>query len=210
MTTIPIPSGRLHSEFVRLLLCSYRFIVKLTVFFHLQEFIFLILPVDSSTSTVWKYPHRFKCVWGTSFLRMEDSVLVVTSVLTSVWRQLKSGLRSSDEPDEDEGSITRLRFVWFTSNFVHLPPRKPLENRVCHASNFLQFFYPKILCDEMPDEIHRKWCIIRVYKKSTYKSFTQLHLSNWPIRNYSSVQFLSVAKYTGSGLLQSSVTWPVR
>ncbi len=59
-----------------------------------------------------------------------------------------SGLRSSDETDEDEGSITRLRFVWFTSNFVHLHPRKPLENRVCHAYNLLQNLYPKILSDK--------------------------------------------------------------
>ncbi len=43
--------------------------------------------------------------------------LVVTSGLTSVWRQLTSGFRSSDEGDEAEGSITHLRFVWFTSNF---------------------------------------------------------------------------------------------
>ena len=35
-----------------------------------------------------------------------------------------------------------------------------------------------------------KWCVIRVYKKTTYRSFTQLDLSNWQIRNYSSVQFL--------------------
>ncbi len=59
--------------------------------------------------------------------------LVVTSGLTSTWRQLTSDLRSPDEADEAAGSITRLRFVWFSSNFVHLPPRKPLENRVCHA-----------------------------------------------------------------------------
>ena len=69
--------------------------------------------------------------------------LVVTSGLTSAWRQLMSGLRSSDEADETAGSITRLRLVWFTSNFVHLPPRNPFENRVCHASNFLQIFNPK-------------------------------------------------------------------
>ena len=75
-----------------------------------------------------------------------------------------------------------------------------------------------------------KWCGIRFYEKTTYRSFTQLHLSNWPIRNYSSVQFLrqtlpgntlavgtksipsvsSAAKHTGSGLLQPSVTWPLR
>ncbi len=95
------------------------------------------------------------------------SSLVVTSGLTSAssdWRQLTSVLRSSDETDETVGSITRLRFVRFTSNFVHLPPRKPLKNRVCHAFNFLEIFNPKILSDEKPDEIQRKWSIIRVYK----------------------------------------------
>ena len=35
---------------------------------------------------------------------------------------------------------------------MHLPPRKPLENRVCHAPHFLQFFYPRILSDGKPDE----------------------------------------------------------
>jgi hypothetical protein len=58
---------------------------------------------------------------------------VVTSGLTSADIRLTSGLRSTDEADEAAGSITRLRFVRFFSNFVHLPPRKPLENRVCHA-----------------------------------------------------------------------------
>ncbi len=48
--------------------------------------------------------------------------------------------RSPDETDEAAGSITRLRFVWFSSNFVHRPPRKALEERVCHAPHFLQFF----------------------------------------------------------------------
>jgi hypothetical protein len=65
-----------------------------------------------------------------------------------------SGLRSSDETDEVVGSITRVSFVSFTSNYVHLPPRKPLENRVCPVSNFLQKNYPKILSDGN-DEIHR-------------------------------------------------------
>ncbi len=108
-------------------------------------------------------------------------------VLTSGWRQLTSGLRSSDELDESVGSITRLRFVWFTSNFVHLPPHKPLENRICHTSNFLQKNYPKIYLTGNPYEIQWKWCIIRDYKKTR---FTQLYMNNWPIMNYSSVQFL--------------------
>ena len=48
------------------------------------------------------------------------SRLVVTSGLTSVEVSLTSDVRSPDEVDEASGSITRLRFVWFTSNFVHL------------------------------------------------------------------------------------------
>jgi hypothetical protein len=35
---------------------------------------------------------------------------------------------------------------------VHLPPRKALEKRVCHAPHFLQFFNPRILSDGNPDE----------------------------------------------------------
>jgi hypothetical protein len=35
---------------------------------------------------------------------------------------------------------------------VHLPPRKALEKRVCHAPHFLQFFNPRILSDGKPDE----------------------------------------------------------
>ncbi len=41
------------------------------------------------------------------------SGLVVTSGLTS-------DVRSPDEVDNAAGSMTRFRFVWFTSNFVHL------------------------------------------------------------------------------------------
>jgi hypothetical protein len=58
----------------------------------------------------------------------------------SAWRQLTSGLRSPTETDEAAGSITRWRFVWFSSNFVHLPRRETLEKRVCHAPHFLHFF----------------------------------------------------------------------
>ena len=96
--------------------------------------------------------------------------LVVTSVLTSAWRQLTSGLRSPDEPDEVTGSITRLRFVWFSSNFVHLPPRQPLENRVCHAPHFLQFFYPRILSDGKPDE-KRAMMRNKVLREHTIQKF---------------------------------------
>jgi hypothetical protein len=52
--------------------------------------------------------------------------------------------------------------------------------RNCGKHNSHQKIYPKILSEEKPDEIQRKWCIIRVYKKTTYKIFTQLHLSNIP------------------------------
>ena len=43
-----------------------------------------------------------------------------------------------DETDESVGSITHLRFVWFTSNFVYLPALHPFENRVCHVTFFKQ------------------------------------------------------------------------
>ena len=66
--------------------------------------------------------------------------LVVTSGLTS-------GLRSPDEDDEDAGSITRLRFVLFTSNFVHLPPRKPLRKQGMSRIPLSSIFYPKFLSD---------------------------------------------------------------
>ncbi len=69
------------------------------------------------------------------------------SSLTNVHRligcQVTSDLRSSDEVDETAGSITHSRFVWFTSNFVHLPPHKPLVlrdkgmSRIQLSSNFL-------------------------------------------------------------------------
>jgi hypothetical protein len=73
-------------------------------------------------------------------------VFVVTSGLTSAWRQLTSGLKSSDETDEASGSITRLWFVWFTSNFVHLPPHK---SRIQLSSNFLSenFIWRKVWRD---------------------------------------------------------------
>ncbi len=35
---------------------------------------------------------------------------------------------------------------------MHLPPRKALEKRVCHAPHFPQFFYPKFLFDGKADE----------------------------------------------------------
>ncbi len=72
-------------------------------------------------------------------------VLVVTSDLTSPDVRLTSGLRSPDEVDEVAGSITRLRFVWFTSNFVDLPPLKLFGRRVCHASQFLQFLSQNVI-----------------------------------------------------------------
>jgi hypothetical protein len=73
------------------------------------------------------------------------SSVCVTSDPTSGDVRLTSGLRWPDENDEVEDSITRLRFVWFSLNFVHLPPHKTLEIRVCHILHFLQPFYPKIL-----------------------------------------------------------------
>ena len=157
--------------------------------------------------------------------------LVVTSVLTSAWRHLTSGLRSPDEPDEVTGSITRLRFVWFTSNFEHLPRRKPSRkqgmSRIPLSSIFLSENFIRL---KSLTRSSGKWYVIRVYKKTTYRIFTQLYLRYWPIRNYSSVQFLcqtlsgntlevrtksipsvpSVWNTWGSGLLHPSDTWPLR
>ena len=45
------------------------------------------------------------------------------------------------------GSITRLRFVWFTSKFVHLPRRKPPWKQGMSRIPLSSFFYPKILSD---------------------------------------------------------------
>ena len=117
--------------------------------------------------------------------------------LTSVWRQLlyqlTSGLRSPDEADEAAGTITRLRFVWFSSNFVHLPPRKTLENRICHASHlrlkFLQFFIRKFyLTENLTSQLER------MRNKGLQEDDIQkLHTTapeQLTIRNYSSVQFL--------------------
>ncbi len=116
--------------------------------------------------TKTQFPHL------SSMVRLFSSVgfvksLVVTSGLTSAWRQLTSGLRSPDEADEAAGSITRLRFVWFSSNFVHLPPRKALEKRVYHAPHFLQFFNPRILADGKADE---KWEMMGNSKRHTEDS----------------------------------------
>ncbi len=73
--------------------------------------------------------------------------LVVTSGLTSADVRVTSGLRSPDEDDEDAGSITRLRFVLFTSNFVNLPPRKPLRKQGMSRIPLSSIFYPKFLSD---------------------------------------------------------------
>jgi hypothetical protein len=43
--------------------------------------------------------------------------------------------------------VTPVKIGLILLNFVHLPPHKPLENRVCHTPHFLQFFIPKILSD---------------------------------------------------------------
>jgi hypothetical protein len=66
---IPDTSGRLDSEFVRLLFLqthreTYRFL-------QVQEFSLCILPVDSSTSVTWCSLDTLKEGSGTSFLRME-------------------------------------------------------------------------------------------------------------------------------------------
>jgi hypothetical protein len=73
MSVIVSTSGRLHSEFVRLLFL--RPIGKLTTFLQLQEFILRILPVDSSTSTVRLPPLNLKEGSVTSFLWLQLYVL---------------------------------------------------------------------------------------------------------------------------------------
>ncbi len=68
----------------------------------------------------------------------------------------------------------------FSSNFVHLPPHKTLEKRVCHVTHptFFNFLFRKFYLTENLTR-NGKWCVIRVYKKTTYRSFTQLHLSKF-------------------------------
>ena len=61
------------------------------------------------------------------------------------WRQSDVALWSPDVTDEPTGSIPRLRFVWFTANFVHLPPLKSprKQGMLSHTSHFLQNFIRK-------------------------------------------------------------------
>jgi hypothetical protein len=103
--------------------------------------------------------------------------------------RLTSDLRSPDETDEAAGSITRLRFVGFTSNFVHIPPRKALENRACQASHFLQFFIQKFYLTGKPDEIQLEMMGNGLQEEDTQKLHRTPPGSTDPsgIRNYSSV-----------------------
>ena len=59
--------------------------------------------------------------------------VVVTSALTSADDSLTSGTRSPDETDDAVPSVTHSIFVQFTSNFEHLHPLPPSENRSCHG-----------------------------------------------------------------------------
>jgi hypothetical protein len=69
-----------------------------------------------------------------SILGRVAQVLVVTSALTSADVSLTSGTRSPDETDGAAGSVTHSIFVRFTSNFVHLHPLPPLQERVMSRS----------------------------------------------------------------------------
>ena len=73
--------------------------------------------------------------------------LVVTSALTSADVSLTSGTRSPDETDGAAGSVTHSIFVRFTSNFVHLHPLSPLQERVMSRFSLLNFFLPKFQLD---------------------------------------------------------------
>ncbi len=56
----------------------------------------------------------------------------------STRRQFTKRWKRITRPRYTVGSITRLRFVWFTSNYVHFPPHKPLENRVTKGMSRIQ------------------------------------------------------------------------
>ena len=75
------------------------------------------------------------------------SNFIVTSALTSADVSLTSGSRSPDETDGAAGSVTHSIFVRFTSNFVHLHPLPPLEERVMSRFSLINFFLPKFLLD---------------------------------------------------------------
>jgi hypothetical protein len=65
--------------------------------------------------------------------------LVVTSSLTSADVNLTSGSRSPDETDGAVGSVTHSIFVRFTSNFVHLHPLPPVQERVMSRFSLINF-----------------------------------------------------------------------
>ncbi len=82
--------------------------------------------------------------------------------------------------------LTNFSFFKFCTPSSSQDPWKQSMSHTPLSSIFLSpnFIWRKILTRR------GKWCVIRVYKKTTYRKFSQLHLINWPIRNYSSVQFL--------------------
>ena len=105
----------------------------------------------------------------------------------------------------------------------------PLKTGHVTPPTFFIFFIPKFYLTEKPDEKWQMMCDKDLQEDDIQKIHTT-DLRNWPIRNYSSVQFLwqtlsgntlvvgtkripsvsSEAKHTDTGLLQSSVTWPLR
>ncbi len=73
--------------------------------------------------------------------------LVVTSALKSTDVILTSGNRSPHETDGTAGSVTYSIFVRFTSNFVHLHPLPPLQEKVMSRFSLIHFFPPKFQLD---------------------------------------------------------------
>ena len=71
-------SGRLHSEFVRLLFLQARLIEKLTAFLQLQEFSQRNVPVDSSTSAARLSFSRSRAKLAWLSLRQQPYVLILT------------------------------------------------------------------------------------------------------------------------------------
>ena len=111
-----------------------------------------------------------------------------------------------------------------SANFVHLPPRKALEKRVCHTPHFLQYFNPRILSDGKPDEkremmgnlkeddiqkLHTTAPVQRTDQELLLSTISvadlaRKHSGGWD-KEHPKCLFCSKA-YRDTGLLQSSVT----
>ena len=112
---------------------------------------------------------------------------------------------------------------------MHLPPRKPLENRTCHTPLFLQFLFRKFYLTEsltIQLEMMRNKGLQEDDIQKLHTTAPEQLTDQELLRGGASAQFLrqtfpgntlvvgtksipsvsSTAKHTGSGLLQSSVT----